>query len=92
MAELESQQTNVPIPSESVSDGEANGIEAVLTNEARTPSDSDDDRPDHRISVIPMPRREIARLHGTFRLSELPRHKPSVVFDASRQLRDTDDE
>jgi hypothetical protein len=44
------------------------------------------------ISVISIPRREVARLRGVLRLSELPRHKPTIVFDSCRQTRDTEDE
>jgi hypothetical protein len=92
MAELESQQTTTGIPGRADPDGDANGIGAFEAPLAQTPGDSDDDRPAGGISVIPIPRREIARLQGTLRLSGLPRHKPTIVFDASRQRRDTDDE
>ena len=92
MAELESQQTTTEFPGKPAPHGDANGIGAFSAPLAQTPSDSDDDRPVGGISVIPIPRREIARLQGTLRLSGLPRHKPTIVFDASRQFRDTDDE
>jgi hypothetical protein len=92
MAELESQQTNAPTPSEPLPHDEANGAGTLSTHGMQIPNDSQDDPLKGGISVVPVPRREIARLHGTFRLSELPRHKPTIVFDASRQFRDTDDE
>jgi hypothetical protein len=59
---------------------------------AGTSGDPAEDRPVGRISVIPIPRREIARLGGTLRLSGLPRHRPTIVFGASRPARDADDE
>ena len=54
-----------------------------LTTARSTISDAstntDDVRPVGGISVIPIPKHEIARLHGILRLSELPRHKPTIV-------------
>jgi hypothetical protein len=92
MAELESQQTTAGFPSKPAPRGDASGIGALSAPLAQTPSDSDEDRPVGGISVIPIPRREIARLQGTLPFSGLPRHKPTIVFDTSRQSRDTDDE
>ena len=92
MAELESQQTTPGFRGELAPHGDANGIVPLSAPLAQTPSDPDDDRPVGGISIIPIPRREIARLHGTLRLSQLPRHKPTIVFDTGRQLRDSDDE
>ena len=92
MAEIESRQTTPEFPVEHAPHGDANGTGACLLSLAQTPGDLDDDRPVGGISVIPMPRREIARLEGTLRLSGLPRHKPTIVFDASRQFRASDDE
>jgi hypothetical protein len=92
MAEVESQQTTTGFPGKPADRGDANGVGPFSAPRAPTPSDTDDDRPVGGISVIPIPRREIARLQGTLRLSGLPRHKPTIVFDASRPLRDPEDE
>src|SRR5262245_58038243 len=92
MAEFESQQTTTEFQGELPPHGDADGIEPLSAPLAQAPSDFDDDRPVGGISVIPIPRREIARLHGTLRLSDLPRHKPTIVFDTGRQFRDSDDE
>jgi hypothetical protein len=92
MAEVESQQTTTEFQDKPAPHGDPNGIGVVLAQLAQSPSDLDDDRPARGISVIPIPRREIARLQGTFRLSELPRHKPTISFDAGRQFRDALDE
>jgi hypothetical protein len=92
MAELESQQTTTEFPGKPAHRGDANGIGPSSAPLAPTPSDTEDDRPVGGISVIPIPRREIARLQGTLRLNGLPRHKPTIVFDASRPFRDTEDE
>jgi hypothetical protein len=92
MAELESQQPTAGFPGMSGPHCDANEIGDFPGPLAPIPSDSDDDRPVDRISVIPIPRREITRLQGTLRLSRLPRHKPTIVIDASRPVRDTDDE
>jgi hypothetical protein len=72
--------------------GDASGIDTCSTPPARAPDDSDDDRPVGGISVIPIPRRVIARLTGTLRLGGLPRHKPTIVFGPSGPSRDVDDE
>lgn len=92
MAELESQQTTTKFQGRPAPHGNPNSIGASSAHLAQSPSDSDDDHPVRGISVIPIPRREIARLKGTLRLSELPRHKPTIVFDAGRQFQDADDE
>jgi hypothetical protein len=92
MAERESQQTTTESQGKPAPHGDLNGIGAVSAHLAQGPTDFGDDRPVHGISVIPIPRREIARLKGTLRLSELPRHKPTIVFDAGRQFRDAADE
>ena len=92
MAELESQHATTELPDKPAPHGDAKGIGFFSAHPAQTPSDSDDDRPAGGISVIPIPSREIARLQGTLRLSGLPRHKPTIVFDASREFRDTGDE
>jgi hypothetical protein len=91
MADLENQQTTTEFQGKPSPHGDPNGIGACSAKLARSPSDSDDDRPVRGISVIPMPRREIARLKGTLRLSELPRHKP-IIVDSGRQFRDAGDE
>ncbi len=80
MAELESQQTPAGFLGKPAPHGDANETGAISASLARTASDSDDERPVGGISVIPIPRREIARLQGTLRLSGLPRHKPTIVF------------
>jgi hypothetical protein len=92
MAELESQQATTESQGKPAPCGDENGVAAFSAHLAQTPIDSDDDRPVRGISVIPIPRREIARLQGTLRLRELPRHKPTIVFDPGRQFRDIDDE
>jgi hypothetical protein len=92
MAERESRQTTAEFAGKPAPHGDGNGIEACSAHPAQTPSDSDDDRPIGGVSVIPIPRREIARLQGTLRLSDLPRHKPTIVFDPGRPFRDSDDE
>jgi hypothetical protein len=92
MPELEIQPTGTGFSGKSTPEDDANGIGAVSAPRTQTSSDSDDDRPVRGVSVIPIPRREIARLKGTLRLSELPRHKPIIVFDAGRQFRDIDNE
>src|SRR5215813_12446735 len=92
MAELESRQPTPVFPGELAPHGDAEAIGALPAPLAQTPSDPDDDRPVGGISIIPVPRREIARLHGTIRLSELPRHKPTIVFDPARLSQDSDDE
>ncbi len=91
MAELESRQTTTEFPGHPAAHGDAGGIGAFSVPPVPIPGDSDDDRPIGGISVIPIPRREIAPLKGTFRLSGLPRHKPAIVFDASRPSRDDSD-
>jgi hypothetical protein len=92
MAELESQQATTEFPGKPAPHGDAEGIGTLSGAEAQTPSDPAQDRPAGGLSVIPIPRREIARLQGTLRLTGLPRHKPTIVFDASREFRDTGDE
>ena len=92
MAELEIRQTTTEFPSHPAPHSDAGGIVALTGPLVPIPDDSDDDRPVGGISVIPIPRREIARLKGTLRSSGLPRHKPAIVFDASRPSRDDDDE
>jgi hypothetical protein len=92
MAELESQRTTVELPGKPVPHDDATGIAAGSANRAQTPIESAEDRPAGGISIIPVPRRQIARLQGTLRLSSLPRHKPTIVFDPDRQLRDSGDE
>jgi hypothetical protein len=91
MSERESQQATAEFAGSPASHGDVGGIGAPSAPLAEVPIDADD-RPAGGISVVPIPRREIARLEGTLRLSELPRHKPTIVFDASRPTRDTDDE
>ena len=92
MAELESRQTSTEFQGKPAPHSDPNGIGAFSAHLAQSPSDFEDDSPVRGISVIPIPRREIARLKGTFRLSDLPRHKPTIVFDADRQFRDNVDE
>ncbi len=92
MAELESQQPTAGFQGKPAGHGDPNGIGAFSASLAQSPSDSDEDRPVRGISVISIPRRAIARLIGTLRLSELPRHKPTIVFDSGRQFQDSDDE
>jgi hypothetical protein len=91
MSERESQRATAEFARSPASHGDVGGIGAFSAPLAEVPSDPDG-RPAGGISVVPIPRREIARLEGTLRLSELPRHKPAIVFDASRPARDTDDE
>jgi hypothetical protein len=92
MAELENQQRPAEFPGNPAAHGDIKRIAGCSDNGAHNPNDSDDSRPAGRISVISIPRREIARLQGILRLSGLPRHKPTVVFDASRERGDTGDE
>jgi hypothetical protein len=92
MPELENQHTPLGFEAKPTPRGDTNGIEVSSAHQAERPSDADEDHPVRGISVIPIPRREIARLRGTLRLGELPRHKPTIVFDTGRQHRDGDDE
>ncbi len=92
MAEQENQQIVTECPGNPAPHGDVNGLGAFSVPLTQIPGNSDDDRAVGGISVIPVPRREIARLNGTLRLSGLPRHKPTIVFDAGRPARDTDDE
>ncbi len=92
MAEPDSQQITTGFPGDPVPHGDADGIGAFPAPPTRGPGDPDDERPVGGISVISIPRREIARLEGTLRLSGLPRHKPTIVFDAGQRSRDVDDE
>ena len=93
MAELESQQTPAGFLGKPAPHGDANGAGVFSTPPAQVSGRSwDDDRPVGGIPVIPIPKREIAHLQGTLRLSELPRHKPTIIFAARRQFRDADDE
>jgi hypothetical protein len=94
MAELESQHATTELQGEPAPQDDASGIGAFSAPMGQASSDFDDDRPVRGISVIPIPRREIARLQGTLRLGELPRHRPTVIFDfdAGGRLRDADDE
>jgi hypothetical protein len=68
------------------------GIRAAAGRLADTRSDPDDDSPVRGISIIPIPRRAIARLHGTLRLNELPRHKSTIDVDTNRQFADIQNE
>jgi hypothetical protein len=92
VAELEIRQTTTEFPGHPAPHSDAGGIGTFSVPLVPIPDDSDDDRPVGGISVIPVPRREIARLKGTLRLSGLPRHKPAIVLDASPASRDDDDE
>jgi hypothetical protein len=92
MAKLEGQSTATDLPGHPAFHGDADEIGAFPAHPARTPCDPDEDRPVGGISVIPIPRREVARLQGTLRLNGLPRHKPTIVFGASRPPRDADDD
>jgi hypothetical protein len=92
MAEPDSQQITTGFLSDPAPHGDADAIGAFPAPPAQAPSDPDDERPVGGISVIPIPRREIARLEGTLPLSGLPRHKPTIVFDAGQRSRDDDDE
>jgi len=86
MAERESQQTTTDFPGGPAAHGDANGTGAFSGLPSPTPNDSDDVRPVGGISVVPIQRRELARLQGTFRSNGLPRHKPTIVFDASQPV------
>jgi hypothetical protein len=92
MPELESQQTAVGFEVKATARGDTNDIKIPSAPLAEGLGDVAEGDPVRGISVIPIPRREIAHLRGTFRLSELPRHKPTVVFDTGRQFRDAGDE
>jgi hypothetical protein len=92
MAEPDSQQIPTGFLSDPVPHSDANGIGAFPAPPAPGPGDADDERPVGGISVIPIPRREIARLEGTLLLSGLGRHKPTIVFGAGQRSRDADDE
>lgn len=92
MVELESQETTTDFQAKPCHDTGLNSVGAAPASPAEPPSELDDDRPLRGISIIPIPRREIARLKGTIRLDELPRHKPTIVFDARQQFRDAVDE
>jgi len=92
MSVLDNQPPTSRIPREPASESDANGISPPLARRQQALGDSDDDRPVGNISVIAIPRREIARLSGTLRLSELPRHRPTIVFDGSRPIADPEDE
>lgn len=90
MAERENQPTTADFPRKPVPHGETIAASSITLVEI--PSDVETDRPVRGVSVIPIARREIARLEGTLRLNELPRHKPTIVFVTGRQFRDTVDE
>ncbi len=92
MAELKSQQTTAPVAENTDPCGVAGSLAALVEPATRDLTDSENNRPARGISIIPIPRREIARLQGTVRLSELPRRKPTIVFDSSRQTGDAPDE
>jgi hypothetical protein len=92
MAEQESQPIVAGSPGHLTPHSGADVLGGLSVPLAPISAHSDDDRPVGGISVIPMPRREIARLKGTLRLTGLPRHKPTIVFDANRPPRDADDE
>jgi hypothetical protein len=92
MAELESRHTPAETQGTPALPGDPDDIGAFSARLAHSPSDFDDDKPVSRISIPLIPRREIARLSGTFRLSELRRHKPTIIFDATRSFRDDVDE
>ncbi len=91
MTERESHQATTEFAGHPASYGGVGGIGAFSAPPTEAPSDPDD-RPAGGISVVPIPRREIARLEGNLQLSQLPRHKPAIVFDAGRLDRDADDE
>ena len=84
MAELKRQLTTSPIAENIDPCGVAGVLGAVLEPATRDSTDLDNDRPARGVSIIPIPRREIARLQGTVRLNELPHRKPTIVFDSSR--------
>jgi hypothetical protein len=88
MAELESRHTPAETQGTPALPGDPDDIGAFSAHPAHNPSNLNDDQPVSRISIPLIPRREIARLSGTFRLSSLPRHKPTIVFDATRSFRD----
>jgi hypothetical protein len=69
---------------------EADGVTPSPPLEA--PSGVDEDHPSHGVQALRIPRPEVGRLTGTLRVSELPRRKPTVVFDAGRRSRDAGDE
>lgn len=92
MTDPESQQTVAGCPGDPTPHGAGDGFGIVSAPPVRIPDDPDEDRPVGGISVVPMPRREIARLRGTLRLGGLPRHRPTIVFDAARPPGDADDE
>jgi hypothetical protein len=92
MAGPDSQQIPAGFLSNPAPRGDANGIEAFPAPPTPESGDPDDERPVGGISVISIPRRKIARLEGTLRLSGLRRHKPTIAFDAGQRSRDADDE
>ena len=92
MPELESQHTPLGVEAKPTPCGDTNGIEVSAAHRAEAPA-----MPTRTVRFtgsrgIPIPTREIAYLRGTLRLDELPRHKPTIVFDTGRQHRDADDE
>ena len=91
MTERESHQATAEFAGDPASYGGVGGIGVLPAPPAEAPSDPDD-RTAGGISVVPVPRREIARLEGNLPLSQLPRHKPAIVFDVGRLDRDADDE
>jgi hypothetical protein len=92
MAEQESQQIVTGCPGNLTAHSGADALGGLSVPVTPISAHSDDDRPVGGISVIPIPRREIAHLKGTLRLTALPRHKPTIVFDANRPSQDADDE
>ncbi len=91
MPQRESHQSAADFVGNPASLGGATEMGAFSVPTAEAPSDVDDRRAGG-ISVVPVPRREIARLEGTLRLDQLPRHRPAIVFDGRRPDGDTDDD
>jgi hypothetical protein len=72
--------------------GATNGLTPSSHRSVEATEGADEDRPFRGVHALRIPRPVIARLTGTLRLSELPRHKPTIVFDTGRQSRDAGDE
>lgn len=91
MSQRENHQSAADFVGNPASYSSATEMGAFSAPPAEAPIDVDDRRAGG-ISVVPVPRREIARLEGTLRLDQLPRHRPSIIFDGRRSDGDPDDE